>query len=136
MGCQNLANEQASESGDGVKYQLDEQKSESSAVLDAPKKVVNPCPECGQKREFRGEFVYFADAAILRECGSQAALPVGVNPKMQLAYELHRSAPEAPLYFVAKGQVELMPSMEEGLTQRQLVVDGDNWYFDAYAHCE
>lgn len=91
--------------------------------------------DISQKREFRGEFVYFADAAILRECGASNSLSVEVNPKMQLAYEIHRSAPEAPLYFVATGQIELRPSMEEGQTRPTLIVDGDNWYFDAKAKC-
>ncbi|SET00469.1 hypothetical protein [Thorsellia anophelis] len=98
--------------------------------------IVNPCPECGQKQEFRGEFVYFADSAILQVCGSGMPLAVLANPKMQLAYELHRSAPEAPLYFVATGQVELRPSMEEGLMQKVLIIDGDNWYFDARGRCQ
>lgn len=103
---------------------------------EAPAPVVNPCPECGQKQEFRGEFVYFADSAILRACGSDQPLAVLANPKMQLAYELHRSAPEAPLYFVATGKIELRPSMEEGLMQKVLVVEGDNWYFDARGRCQ
>lgn len=94
------------------------------------------CAECGQKREFRGYFTYFADAAVLQECGSGSTFPITANVKMQNAYELNRSEPGAPLFFVAQGELAIRPSMEEGLTQRELVVDGDNWYFQRDGNCD
>ncbi len=73
---------------------------------------------------FIGEFVYFADAATFRPCGSGDVVPVsqeGAYLTLERAYLESREEPQAPLVIVADGRIADREGMEGGMRPMLIV---------------
>jgi uncharacterized lipoprotein NlpE involved in copper resistance len=78
-----------------------------------------------QPMRFRGDFVYFADAAVFTDCASGKRWPVvmsGDYLALERAYLQWRSAPQAPLLANIDGQLEVKEPME-GPAREHMVID-------------
>ena len=74
---------------------------------------------------WRGELVYFADAASFTDCASGKRWPVAMAGdflSMQRSYMQWQSAPVAPLLVSFEGRLEVREAME-GPPREQMVVD-------------
>jgi uncharacterized lipoprotein NlpE involved in copper resistance len=78
-----------------------------------------------QPVRFRGDFVYFADAAVFTDCASGKRWPVvmgGDYLALERAYMQWRSAPQAPLLANFDGRLEVREPME-GPAREHMVID-------------
>lgn len=74
---------------------------------------------------WRGEFVYFADSAVLTDCASGRQWPVAMEEDyaaMEKAYLNSRLQPKAPLLVSLEGRLEMRKPME-GPVREHLVVE-------------
>ena len=74
---------------------------------------------------WRGDFVYFADAALFTDCASGQRWPVAMTADaaaLQRGYLEWRQEPEAPLLVNFDGRLELREAME-GPAREQMVVE-------------
>ena len=74
---------------------------------------------------WRGDFVYFADAALFTDCASGKRWPVAMTADavaLQRSYLEWRKEPAAPLLVNFDGRLEVRESME-GPPREQLVVE-------------
>lgn len=78
-----------------------------------------------QPVRWRGDFVYFADAAVFTDCASGKRWPVAMTGDylaLERAYLQWRSAPQAPLLANIDGRLEVREPME-GPAREHMVVD-------------
>ena len=74
---------------------------------------------------WRGDFVYFADAALFTDCASGKRWPVAMTADaaaLQRGYLAWRQEPTAPLLVNFDGRLELREAME-GPAREQMVVE-------------
>lgn len=74
---------------------------------------------------FRGDFVYFADAAVFTDCASGQRWPLAMTADavaLQRSYLAWRSEPAAPLLVNFDGRLEVREAME-GPAREQMVVE-------------
>ncbi len=74
---------------------------------------------------WRGDFVYFADAALFTDCASGRRWPVAMTADaaaLQRSYLEWRKEPMAPLLVNFDGRLEVREAME-GPAREQIVVD-------------
>lgn len=75
---------------------------------------------------FHGMVVYFADAALIRECHTGRRYPIAMEGQfleMQRVYAENRAEPAAPLLMTLDGRVEPRPRMEGAGDQPTFIVD-------------
>lgn len=75
---------------------------------------------------FSGEFLYFADAAVLKDCATGSTLPVSADGeylKTERQFISMDRVPETPVHIEFMGRRIIEPSMEEGRIQTAYVID-------------
>lgn len=81
-----------------------------------------------------GMYKYFADAARFTDCTTGKSFPVDNTVALQQGYSAAGKAGGEPVFVTLNGHFMLLPSAEEGLVQKTLVVDGPA-KFDANQRC-
>lgn len=81
-----------------------------------------------------GMYIYMADAAVFKDCATGKHFPVRNTLELERAYLKAQPGPGEPVFLMLDGHFSMQPSMEEGMVQKMLIVDG-NARFDAARSC-